>query len=562
MAKKTLSIEVGDSIVKVAILKGAGKASKVTNAFCFRTPNGAVTDGLILQKEQLAHELSQQLAKRKLGKIKDVIFVLATTKIVTREVTIPPVKPSKIKELIVANAAEYFPMEIENYRLAYTIIEKQPGKEGQYRVFISLMPTKMMIEYRDMAASIGLNVIDFDHVANCQYQLFRALPGSELTMFVGVSTHQTVLTFLQGNNLLMQRTFPFGCDELMQSAIEQGDFIEFGLMPKEEADEDNDDIPSYFPDEQEEDGMYRIVNGISRSADYFKSAHKGAVIDKVVLLDFCAKLEDAADQVGAALDLPVVPFSQLVTGHGIDLSIYAPVAAALYETLAINVQGLDKSSKAAKKPKVDSLAFPIILFLIFFGAGVAVSAVSVLEYLDLQNRERALDIKIAGVEYVNQTYEVYVQYSALSDNLKLLVDDPTVGNAALLTFLSELESKMPQSLLVMSATCSDQSVSMDIEVGSLEDAAVTIAQLRTFSSIEVIQVSNISMVEAQETVAEAEVAVPSVPEGETAVEQQPVVETLEPTASPTYLFTLTANYPTIDEQIEPTVPTVDTTELP
>ena len=65
-------------------------------------------------------------------------------------------------------------------------------------------------------------------------------------------------------------------------------------------------------------------------------------------------------------------------------------------------------------------------------------------------------------------------------------------NAALVPFFEELERKMPSSILLLSAVCNNEGVTMHVTVPGMEEAAVVIAQLRSFESIQTIVVDTIT----------------------------------------------------------------------
>ena len=49
----------------------------------------------------------------------DVVFTISSNKIATKDVLVPDVKGNKIDKIIETNAAEYFPVKIEDYIVQY-----------------------------------------------------------------------------------------------------------------------------------------------------------------------------------------------------------------------------------------------------------------------------------------------------------------------------------------------------------------------------------------------------------------------------------------------------------
>ena len=128
MGKKVLSIEIGLHQTKVCEVEAGKKNPHVSNCITFDTPDNIVEDGFILDKDLMAQTLKSNLAAAKMNG-KDVIFTIASTKIANREVVIPLVADNKIQAIIDASATEYFPLDVSEYTVSYSILEKVNTKE-------------------------------------------------------------------------------------------------------------------------------------------------------------------------------------------------------------------------------------------------------------------------------------------------------------------------------------------------------------------------------------------------------------------------------------------------
>lgn len=102
----------------------------VHKAFAFRTPEHAVEDGYIRDKEAFASALKAELSRHDIHE-KEVVFTLSSSKVVTREVMIPFVKDNKIMGIIEAQIRDYFPMDVSNYTISYSKmdVEEEDGKK-------------------------------------------------------------------------------------------------------------------------------------------------------------------------------------------------------------------------------------------------------------------------------------------------------------------------------------------------------------------------------------------------------------------------------------------------
>ncbi|MHB8131902.1 MAG: type IV pilus biogenesis protein PilM, partial [Mobilitalea sp.] len=127
MAKKVLSIVIGTECTKVCEVSYKknykNKGIRVYRSISFPTPPNSIEDGYIKDKNLFGEELKSQL---KAGKLKadKVIFSLSSSKIANREIILPPTKEKKIMDIIKTGASEYFPIDIKDYILSYSVLEK------------------------------------------------------------------------------------------------------------------------------------------------------------------------------------------------------------------------------------------------------------------------------------------------------------------------------------------------------------------------------------------------------------------------------------------------------
>src|SRR5574344_2229656 len=120
VSKKILSIEIGLHTTRVCELEYGKKNPHVYNCISFDTPENVIEDGFILDKDIMANTLKAELSAAKMTN-KDVIFIISSTKIANREVVIPLVPDNKIQAVIDSSASEYFPLDISEYTISYSI---------------------------------------------------------------------------------------------------------------------------------------------------------------------------------------------------------------------------------------------------------------------------------------------------------------------------------------------------------------------------------------------------------------------------------------------------------
>ena len=163
-SNKVLTIDItNESITIIEATASQKKESYIHNAIIFETPEGSYEDGQIRDKEKIGAAIREQLAAHGVTN-KNAIFILTSTKIVNREVMIPYVAENKVKGIINANAAEYFPVNIEDYIVAHSVLETvvDENKNKNLRVLVVAAPQVMVRSYHELAGIAGLNVQAID----------------------------------------------------------------------------------------------------------------------------------------------------------------------------------------------------------------------------------------------------------------------------------------------------------------------------------------------------------------------------------------------------------------
>ena len=164
MANRVVSIEVGIWHTKVCVTSVSKKNPHVYQAFVFRTPEGVIEDGYIRDKEVFARHLNDELQKHNI-KERNVIFTLSSSKIITREITVPLAKDDKVASIVQTQAKEYFPMDITNYSITHTKMDvvEENGKKEQ-KLLLVAVPDNLLNNYYKSY-----------RICNGRWQVFKSL---------------------------------------------------------------------------------------------------------------------------------------------------------------------------------------------------------------------------------------------------------------------------------------------------------------------------------------------------------------------------------------------------
>lgn len=552
MTLKVLNVEVGKRLTKVCVTEKKGKSFSVSDTFVFETPEGSVVDGQIVSEINFGDKLNEELAARAIA-AKEVYFSIASSKIASRVVTTPAVKDDQIKNIVTTNAADYFPVDVSKYAIDSVMLERGAN---ECRVMVVAVPVLIVDSYIALAEYAGLIIKALDYSANSQFQVLKSIAGGEkVDMFITIDADSSSVNFSENGNLLMQRSLSVGGDEMIckyMARKEMGDDFylaalnELSINPEKKSDEEgneeaaetvaDDFIPTEVDGVDLSDSIYRLVGGISRSLDYFQSSNPDKEIGRVVLMGSCAHLSGLKESIAQNIGVETFWLDEMSDIRGLansigDISVYIGCLGARMAPLNILPASYLNSHGGGKKKAINDKNFGYVGGGACLILALILTVYSVSGYLVKKNKIEKVDTQISKLEYAEKEYNAYVTYSQGDKDLQKFVDGSISNNANLLAFFEELEKKMPTTLTLLSANCTEENVSLNVTCPSFKEASETLRQLRSFATIDIIKVSAITEAEDENglTMARFSAVCTYVVEEETTV--APPATTTEPAKS-------------------------------
>lgn len=506
MAQKVLNIEVGKRMCKVCATVSKGKAFQVTDSFVFATPEGAVVDGQIVNPAILGEAIRDEMNLHNLANIQNCVFSIASSKIAVREVSVPAIKDDQIKSIVQTNASDYFPIDITKYQIAHTVLEKDKTKGAeQSKLLIAAVPLILIEGYTSLGDAAGLIINSIDFSGNSQYQVLKGIGGEGVNMFITVDSDSAYVTFMEDHKLLMQRTLNVGGDEMICRYMglnekEDDTYLESlqelsVSLEKFEVDADLEEL---------DDAMRRLVMGVTRSVDFFHSGEYGEKeIGRVILMGSCAHLIGLKEQISINIGAESFWLEELNDIQGLansvnDISMYISCLGARLAPMAlIPKEYLEKTGQSGSNALLGDQNLGRVVMGVFIG--LAVLMVGFAFFQNYQAKKELADLKVSesSLQEYENIYNSYVLYQEGQNNIQDFIDGSKTHNAQLLDFFKELEAKMPTSIVLLSADCTNDGVTLSVEVPSFDEAAVVIRQFRTFDSIEVIEVASVDKTEGE-----------------------------------------------------------------
>lgn len=489
--KKLLSIVIKGEYIKMCLVSKNGKNLRVHSAMTADTPKGAVTDGLIEDSESLEKTIRRVLTTNSIS-AKDVIFSIVSGKIATKEVIIPEVKDNRIGEIVAANASEYFPVEIDEYVIKHTILERfTDGDVGKIRLQIVAAPKKMIESYYALAKRLEMHIETIDYSGNSIYQLLNGQIGKEYCTVIDIEGEGTVVSIFENNVLKMQRTIPYGRTLLIETVMEK-----YSLTTEEEVRKKlyDDKILNISLDTDEvTDSLSYLVNGIKRVTDYYISRNDGKPFEKAYVLGDAVTIPGLltllANEMGTDL-IPLIHFVNVTCDKGVstkerNITEYTSSIGALLapiDIISIQQQNLEKKDNGMR-------TMVMILMLAIVGA-MAMVAMPLMDVLSYEDKMKSTQKNIDRLIYVEDIVDdYYVAKDKFSDAFAFQ-NITSNNNDYLHIFLQELEKKMPSDIAFNGMSVASGSVTVTGTAASKSSMAKLIQQLNSIESVSNVFISN------------------------------------------------------------------------
>lgn len=523
MAKKVISIETGIQWTKVALVDYRKKNPPVHEAFAFRTPEHAVEDGYIRDKDSLARALKEELVRRQILE-KDVVFTLSSSKVVTREVMIPYVKDNKIKGIIDAQSRDYFPMDISGYTISYSKMDvvEDDGKK-QLKLLLVAIPDNLLGNYVSFAQLAGLKAETFDYIGNGCIQLMCD-SFVDNAMIIQLEEQATVISILENKKLAFQRVTPYGYGATISAVVDHPilgiddeekafDFLlEHNVIFNKPSMPDNGDPAQQAIDQAQADEAYedlaeslryhlRIAN---TALDYYQNQAKKEFVGNVYLVGDGSRFAGIHKLFAQELPLPLqkIDFAKIIdlrNQNGVNdqkkagkkkhpdytdpvleesSSLRQPRAATPVGFLSVigaAVHPLD--AKPKEMQEADSKKNDLHTAYVLLAGSLLISLLLILgssvRQLIAHSEHRHLTNQLEALAYVQQTYDESSSVQQ-EEQVYVAIDDATkTKNEYLLPLIEQLEAELPSAIKVTSMQTDDNLITLNMTA----DRKITVGQM-------------------------------------------------------------------------------------
>lgn len=531
---RTLSIEVGSSVTRICELEYRVKNPRVYKYCSIPTPQGVWEDGFIRDNGELCLAVKRALSENQI-KTKQVVFSVTSSKVVTREITIPAIKESMVGGFIKSNANDYFPIDLSAYEITHMVLGSEKSDDGKesMKVMAIAAGKDLIAGYAQFAAACGLRFQTLDYCGNSIYQIMKGECGGETVMVVKVEDSSTIVSVISARSLMLQRNLANGFDRALHTMADLAGYYEadYSEMFKTMCQRpcirvvlndrtrvvERDDVYNESEEALENrkkitDTFTQLTGNLQRVMELYNSKAKEHPVEKLILTGLGSEIKGLNKLFANELGLPVTVLRDLREVAGFQAFEGEPGVGRYVGTIGAAVEPVELISSQTKKKGMLNVNYGVMAVLTgvlcaVLGAGLALTAL--LPYSSEKSREKKLKEDEATYAKAEDVYNQYLAVLKLHAYVKSRCQMTEHPNDGLVAFLEELEQKLPSDIIVDDYLSEAESVTLSMRVSSLEEAAKVFQILRDFDSVMEVEVGK-----TEEDDEDDDDAVPAEEEGE------------------------------------------------
>lgn len=525
MAKKVLSIEIGQQVTKAVVIDFLKKNPHVYNAFSFDTPEGVMEDGYVKDKDRMAQLLREQMKDNGV-KEKEVVFSIASSKIASREVTVPYVPEKNLDNLINATAQDYFPVNMDEYTLAYNVLETVKEKDKKsLKLLLLAAPDSLIQNYYSLADLMGVRVESIDYYGNGSMQVLQKHIGSGYSVCVQIGSLNTMVSVLKENQQIMQRTIPYGTNTIIETMLahpalecrDETDAME--MLCRENVvystlDYEDETVRGtrISEDQWKRSGQSRearkavtdavggILLSVIRVVDYFGSRYPDCQLGYIYITGMGVKIRGLDTLFEREMDLPVrklekltnITFSRGFARNLQDQTEYIAAIGAAIEPVGFSLKELkNKQGRAASMRTVKIILAGSVV------VAVALVAVGWFRLVGANKENENLKMEKQSLQSINQVYTENEQATKKFEDAAALHVATSTKNQNLVALIEQLQKKLPKQMQVSTLQTTEDKVTLTITTKTKISVAKMLVEFEGIDLLTNVNVASIAGAESE-----------------------------------------------------------------
>ncbi len=320
-----MGLDIGTSCVRAAEIRQSGGQRRLERFGQVALPHGAVRDGEVVDSEAVAAAVRQLWTQAKFS-TKKVVVGVANQKVVVRQVDLPWMPATELRQSLAFRVQDFIPMPVEQAILDFHPLGEVTGDAGQrmLRMLLVAASRDMVTSALDAVQKAGLQPTMVDLTP---FAVLRSLAGDsglpavQAEALVDVGASVTNIIVHQGGVPRFVRILLMGGGDITEALAER-----LGV-PSEQAESVKQSTGlAVIPGQADAHPASRaietsgssFVEEVRSSLDYYLAQPGAARIDRVVLSGGGSRLGGLVERLAGATRLPVEvahPLSVLKLGR-------------------------------------------------------------------------------------------------------------------------------------------------------------------------------------------------------------------------------------------------------
>lgn len=509
MAKKIIVIRVGEKETQIVHMEQSSSNPTVYGCVRFQTPENAVRDGMIVDMAEMASRIHKICADKGI-KTREAIFTIASSKIASREVSIPAVNKAKIQPLVMAKIPDLFPVDTEKYVFSFVtqgeVREDENGDKLQ-DVLVFAAPSELIDSYYALADAAGLHIYALEADGNAVYQIMKRQAERKVSMSVQINNSATLVNIISDNRLLLQRVVPYGINVFTEVMMQESAFQTpteeeaYALLKRNRvimhhlnADNPEDD-PSLEKRIEVTDNASFLLGNIGRVIEYYNSKYKDQPIEEIICMGQGCAIAGIHELMSNELGIPTftphkidgIRFNRSVNVNAFILQ-YINCFGSIFEPVSFVSRAV-----AQKAQKKGSLTGAVLIFAGCVLLSIVVCGFSVLQLFVTREENENLNSRVTAMTPIQNEYDSLMTIQsnrALVEVVKLATN---TRNNNFHKLLNEIESYVPKSFRIQNITSDEQHVTISAtSVDKLLSLSALQIQLNKIKEISNVKLDSIT----------------------------------------------------------------------
>lgn len=512
MAKKIMVVRVGEEETQIVHMEHKNSNPMVYGCVRFPTPEHAVKDGMILDMAELAVHIHKACQEKKI-KTREVIFTITSSKIASRETSIPVVNKAKIQPLVMAKIPDLFPIDAEKYVFSYVMQGKQRQDENGDRfqdVMVFAAPSDLVDSYYTLADAARLHIVSLEADGNAVFQIMKRQAKGKVSMSVQMNASSTLVNIISENRLLLQRVVPYGINAFTEVMLQEPAFCTpteaeaYTLLKRNRVilhnlnAENPQNDPSLQKRIEVTDNASFLLGNIGRVIEYYNTKYKDQPIEEIICVGQGSAIAGIHELMSNELGIPTftpqeiknIEFIRTVNVNAFILQ-YINCFGSVFEP--VHFISHEIAQRAQKK---GTLTGAVLIFVSCLLLSCVVCGFSIMQLLMTKEENEMLSNRVEAMSPVQGEYDELMLIENNYDLTKLVTIATSTNNNRFHSLLKEIEKYVPKTFKIQNITSDEEKVSINAKsTDKLLSLSALQIQLNKIQGIRNVKLDSITQTE-------------------------------------------------------------------